>query len=66
MILAVERSCVSLCREDANMSLDRLHGVAENSLKDGLKSLGFDLSKHVSRGEVDAPFKLHTKCYFRD
>jgi len=30
------------------MSLDKLHGVAENNLKDGLKSLGFDMSKHVS------------------
>jgi len=53
MILGVERSCVSLCREDANMSLDRLHGVAESGLKDGLKLLGFDMSKYVS-------FKLHT------
>jgi len=53
MILGVERSCVSLCREDANMSLDSLHGVAESGLKDGLKVLGFDMSKHVS-------FELHT------
>lgn len=52
MILGVERSCVSLCREDANMSLDKLHGVAENSLKDGLKSLGFDLSKYVSAQDI--------------
>jgi len=36
------------------MSLDQLHGVAESKLKDGLGSLGFDLSNHVcSRRECD-------------
>ena len=44
MILAVQKSCVSLCREDADMNLDRLHRVAENGLRTGLKDLGFDLS----------------------
>ncbi len=44
MILAVQKSCVSLCREDADMSLDKLHRVAENGLKNGLKDLGFDTS----------------------
>jgi len=44
MILKVQRSCVSLCREDANMTLDALHRVAEEGLRDGLKGLGFDLS----------------------
>jgi len=47
MVLGVQRSCVSLCREDAAMSLDRLHKVAEDSLKDGLKSLGIDTSGNV-------------------
>lgn len=48
MILAVQRSCVSLCREDADMTLDRLHRISETRLKDGLKSLGFDMSDDVS------------------
>ena len=48
MILAVQRSCVSLCREDAMVSLDKLHDIAENKLKDGLADLGFDTSGNVS------------------
>ncbi|KAK4984101.1 aminopeptidase [Elasticomyces elasticus] len=44
MVLKVQRSCVSLCREDADMTLDRLHRIAESSLKDGLQGLGFDMS----------------------
>ena len=42
MILNVQKSCVSLCREDADMGLDKLHKVAENGLRNGLKDLGFD------------------------
>ena len=45
MILDVQKSCVSLCREDADMSLDKLHRIAENGLKNGLKDLGFDTSR---------------------
>lgn len=45
MILGVQRSCVSLCRQDANLSLDRLHSIADAGLKDGLRQLGFDLSQ---------------------
>jgi len=44
MILAIQRGCISLCREDANMSLDKLHRVAENGLRNGLKDLGIDVS----------------------
>jgi intermediate cleaving peptidase 55 len=46
-VLKVHRSCISLCRETSNLSLDKLHGIAENGLKDELKSLGFDLSGNV-------------------
>ncbi|KAK5113225.1 hypothetical protein LTR62_003561 [Meristemomyces frigidus] len=42
MILQVQKSCISLCREDALMSLDRLHRVAEDGLRSGLKDLGFE------------------------
>lgn len=44
MILKVQRSCVSMCREDADTSLDKLHRIAENGLLDGLKGLGFNMS----------------------
>jgi intermediate cleaving peptidase 55 len=47
-ILKVQRSCVSLCRENANLSLDGLHSIAEEGLRDNLKALGFDLSGNVS------------------
>ncbi|KAK4580040.1 aminopeptidase [Recurvomyces mirabilis] len=44
VILKVQKSCISLCRADAEMSLDRLHRVAEDGLKNGLRDLGFDTS----------------------
>ncbi|KEQ86913.1 hypothetical protein M438DRAFT_343333 [Aureobasidium pullulans EXF-150] len=43
MILKVQRSVVSLCREDADLSLDKLHRITETGLRDGLKSLGFNM-----------------------
>jgi intermediate cleaving peptidase 55 len=43
-ILRVQRSSVSLCRESANLTLDQIHHVTENGLKDALKQLGFDMS----------------------
>lgn len=54
-VLNVHRTCLALCRESANLSLDKLHGIAENALKDQLKQLGFDVS-----GSVRYPlFYLH-------
>ena len=46
-VLNVHRKCVSLCREDADLSLDRLHSVAESGLKENLQQLGFDVSHDV-------------------
>ena len=43
-VLDVQRSCIHLCRESAQMSLDKLHEVAENGLRNNLKSIGFDMS----------------------
>ncbi|KAH0538001.1 hypothetical protein FGG08_005362 [Glutinoglossum americanum] len=43
-ILDVQRTCVALCRENASVSLDKLHDIAEHGLEDQLKQLGFDLS----------------------
>lgn len=50
MVLGVQRSCVSMCREDATTTLDAVHRIATNGLQDGLRSLGFDTS-----GSVRAP-----------
>ncbi|KAI9726689.1 MAG: hypothetical protein M1834_008954 [Cirrosporium novae-zelandiae] len=48
-ILKVQRSCVSMSRVSANISLDKLHNIAETSLKNELKHLGFDMSGNSIR-----------------
>lgn len=55
MILNAQKSCVSLCREDAAMTLDKLHRICANTMQDGLKSLGFD----VSGNAMDKLFPHH-------
>ncbi|KAK5710605.1 aminopeptidase [Elasticomyces elasticus] len=59
MILRAQQSCISLCREDADMSLDKLHRVAEDSLRNGLKDLGFDVSSNA----LDVLFPHHVGHY---
>jgi len=59
MLLRVQQSCISLCREDADMSLDKLHRVAEDNLRSGLKDLGFDMS----RDGLDVLFPHHVGHY---
>lgn len=46
-LLATQRSCIALCRVSAGISLDKLHEIAEHSLKDSLSQLGFDMSGKV-------------------
>ena len=46
-ILATQRTCISLCRASSCNSLDKLHQIAENTLRDSLKGLGFDMSGNV-------------------
>ncbi|KAL8708892.1 MAG: hypothetical protein Q9225_007537, partial [Loekoesia sp. 1 TL-2023] len=46
-ILATQRTCISLCRATASNSLDRIHQIAEETLKDSLKQLGFDMSRNA-------------------
>ncbi|CZT46123.1 related to E.coli X-Pro aminopeptidase II [Rhynchosporium secalis] len=58
-ILRVQRSSVSLCRESANTTLDKLHQITEQGLKEGLKSLGFD----VSGDAMDILFPHHVGHY---
>jgi len=43
-ILRVQRSSVSLCRESAGMTLDKIHEITERGLKDSLCQIGFDMS----------------------
>ncbi|KAK2761636.1 hypothetical protein FQN54_001464 [Arachnomyces sp. PD_36] len=58
-VLNVQRSCISMCRESASVSLDRLHEIAENGLKEQLKQLGFD----VSGGNMRILFPHHVGHY---
>ncbi|KAK2627911.1 hypothetical protein QTJ16_002557 [Diplocarpon rosae] len=58
-ILRVQRSSVSLCRESANMTLDRIHQVTEQGLKDALKDLGFDMKSDT----MDILFPHHVGHY---
>jgi intermediate cleaving peptidase 55 len=43
-ILRVQRTSVSLCRESANMTLDKIHQITERGLTDAMNQLGFDTS----------------------
>ncbi|KAI4169741.1 MAG: hypothetical protein LQ343_005482 [Gyalolechia ehrenbergii] len=43
-ILTTQRTCTSLCRANASNSLDKIHQIAEATLKDSLSQLGFDMS----------------------
>lgn len=58
-ILNVQRSSISLCRESANMSLDKIHKITEHSLHEGLKLLGFDMSGNA----MDILFPHHVGHY---
>lgn len=43
-ILRVQRTSLSLCRESANMTLDKIHQITERGLRDAMTHLGFDTS----------------------
>ncbi|KAL9608310.1 MAG: hypothetical protein Q9167_006849 [Letrouitia subvulpina] len=43
-LLNTQRTCISLCRASASNSLDKLHEIAEKSLRDNLSQLGFNMS----------------------
>ncbi|PBP25755.1 putative xaa-pro dipeptidase [Diplocarpon rosae] len=58
-ILRVQRSSVSLCRESANMTLDRIHQITEQGLQDALKDLGFDMKSDT----MDILFPHHVGHY---
>jgi len=58
-VLKVQRTLISLCRGSANMSLDRLHGIAEESLTGELRQLGFDMSSNA----IETLFPHHLSHY---
>lgn len=60
LLLAVQRSCVALCRVSASLSLDKLHSIATNSLSAGLTDLGFDMS---GRDAITTLFPHHVGHY---
>ncbi|KAF2193513.1 xaa-Pro aminopeptidase-like protein [Zopfia rhizophila CBS 207.26] len=59
MLLSVQRTCVALCHANSSLTLDKLHKVANNTLKDGLKQLGFDMSDDA----IDTLFPHHVGHY---
>lgn len=42
-VLSTQRACIALCRASANVSLNKLHNIAESTLRDQLIQLGFDM-----------------------
>ncbi|KAH7135760.1 peptidase M24, structural domain-containing protein [Dendryphion nanum] len=59
VLLNVQRSCVALCHETSNLTLDKLHKIATTNLEDGLKDLGFDMSD----GAISILFPHHVGHY---
>jgi intermediate cleaving peptidase 55 len=49
VVLKVHRSMISMCRGAANMSLEKLHTIAQNALEEQLKQIGFDMSGNAIR-----------------
>lgn len=47
VVLQVQRTCTSLCRENASLSLDDIHDIAEKGLVENLQQLGFDMSRNA-------------------
>ncbi|KAK3492250.1 Creatinase/aminopeptidase [Neurospora hispaniola] len=60
-VLTVQRKMVSLCRENATLSLDQIHRATEAGLREQLSLLGFDLSS--GGGKMDVLFPHHVGHY---
>ncbi|OLN85162.1 Intermediate cleaving peptidase 55 [Colletotrichum chlorophyti] len=58
-VLTVQRASVSLCRENANLSLDDIHDHTAKGLLEQLKSLGFDITQR----DIDVLFPHHVGHY---
>lgn len=61
-VLTVQRKMVSLCRENAGLSLDQIHRLTESALREQLTLLGFDLSS-AGGGRMDVLFPHHVGHY---
>lgn len=58
-VLTVQRSLISLCRGSANLSMDKLHSIAEEYLTNELRQIGFDMSSKA----VETLFPHHLSHY---
>ncbi|EFQ33519.1 metallopeptidase family M24 [Colletotrichum graminicola] len=58
-VLTVQRSSISLCRENANLSLDDIHDHTSAGLLEQLKCLGFDITTR----DIDVLFPHHVGHY---
>jgi intermediate cleaving peptidase 55 len=58
-VLNVQRSLISMCRAAANVSLDRLHAIAEECLSRELRQIGFD----TSNKQIETLFPHHLGHY---
>lgn len=58
-VLNVQRTLISLCRGSANMSLDKMHNIAEDYLTNELKQIGFDMSGKA----IESLFPHHLSHY---
>lgn len=61
-VLTVQRKMVSLCREDAALSLDQIHRFTESGLREQLTLLGFDFSSNGG-ARMDVLFPHHVGHY---
>ncbi len=58
-VLTVQRTLISLCRGSANVSLDKLHSIAEDYLSKELTQIGFDMSSKA----IEKLFPHHLSHY---
>lgn len=58
-VLTVQRTLVSMCRGTANVTLDKLHSIAEAQLADQLSQLGFNMDGKA----IETLFPHHISHY---
>ncbi|KAK0708257.1 peptidase M24, structural domain-containing protein [Lasiosphaeris hirsuta] len=62
-VLRVQRRVVTMCRADAALTLDQLHRVADNGLREELTALGFQGLAAGDGGGMDVLFPHHVGHY---
>ncbi|KAK5444349.1 aminopeptidase [Exophiala xenobiotica] len=58
-VLNVQRTLIALCRGSADVSLDKLHSIAEEYLSNELRQIGFDMSSKA----IEKLFPHHLSHY---